>query len=789
MLLAVCIISLCIGEYINFITVFCIVVINTGIGCYQEYRATRSVALLEKFLEHTSNVIRDGIKVCVNSKDVVPGDIVLLAAGDYIPADMRFIEAENLLIDESRFSGESLPVEKISETLPGTIENVFHASNIGFSGTRVVEGAARGIIFATGQATFFGKATDLSISSIHETRFFQNIKKISYFLVVMVLVTLIALVVFYLFFKTSTISTVQILMFAVALSVGIVPEALPVITTFSLSQGALLLAKNNVIVKRLASIEDLGGIEILCTDKTGTITENILTIYDVNSFSGDNLIFYMALSGAQLFEKDKRPDSPFDDAAWDKLGAQDFDLLSSYTRKVSIPFDSQHRRGLFVVERAGEITLIVRGDYEEIIKKTNMSALEKESLAHWVYEKAALGCRVIAISKKQIVSPINSLWDQENGMEFIGLVALYDPIKKTVKYTLQKAKELGLMVKIITGDGPAISGHIASEIGLIKNNEDVITGDNFAALSDAEKENAALNISVFSRFLPEQKSELIKILKKRYTVAYLGDGINDVPALKEADVGIAVNFSNDIVKDAADIVLLKKSLKTIIDGIVIGRKIFANIFTYLKTSLTSSIGNFYSIAVASLFLPFLPLLPLQILLINLFSDSPMIAISTDKVSPEEIMSPNRYDLKSFALFTITFGLLSSVFDLVFFHYFYQNNEHVVQTNWFIFNILTELIFIFSARTKVFFIKAIAPSFWLVFFSLLALCLSLFMPFTTIGHTVFLLVTPRYYDIAGMVVIAIAYFMSCEIFKLLYFSYIVPFFGWETRENDERRSVH
>jgi ATPase, P-type (transporting), HAD superfamily, subfamily IC len=376
--------SLFLGENINAVTIFCIVLINTSISFYQEYAASQQVKLLKKYLEQTSKVIRNGKEIVIESKKLFPGDIVIFGSGDHITADVRFVEANSLSVDESALSGESLPVMKKSETSDFAPKNIFCASNIGFSGTVVVSGIAKGVVFAIGQKTSFGKISEITTTAVHETKFFKNIKNISYLLLKMIAVTLIFLIILHVIFKPSSVSISELFMFAVALALGIAPEALPSITTLSLSRGAILLARNKVIVKRLSSIEDFGGLEIICTDKTGTITENQLTIHDINSPNYDykRSVFYMSLSSLRPFEKLKRPFNPFDSAAWDKLAPTDFELLAKYERIDEIPFDSMHRRNLVLVKNGfnkneKEFILIVNGDYEEVAARSRLAQEEK----------------------------------------------------------------------------------------------------------------------------------------------------------------------------------------------------------------------------------------------------------------------------------------------------------------------------------------------------------------------------------------------------------------------------
>lgn len=774
--------SLFLNEYINAITIFAVVLINTVISFYQEYFATKEVSLLEKYLERISRVVRNGKEILIESGKIVPGDLVILEPGDNIPADLRIIESSNLSINESVLSGESLPVKKVADVAKSCPQNIFCANNIGFNGTVVVAGKGKGIVFAVGHQTEFGLVSDLSCATVNDTKFFKNLRKISYFLIKIILATLICLVFLHILFKGQGVNISQLFMFAVALAVGLAPEALPSISNLALSRGAVLLAKNKVIVKRLSSIEDFGGLEIICTDKTGTITENILKIEDVNSpfYTYKDAIRYMALSSSRTLESIERPLHPFDAAVWDKLIHDDFEYLSNFRRVTEIPFDSAHRRTLVLVQNGEDLILLNNGDFQEVADRSTLSIDQKTLLRKWIEEKAKLGCRVIAVSKR-VVGPletgnlqVSDLSSYENNMEFVAVIALFDPIRPTVKYSMDQARKLGLQVKIITGDDAPIASNIAHQIGLIRNVQDVVTGQEFAQMSESEKERIAIVVPVFARFLPEQKYELIKILKKTKSVGYLGDGINDAPAIKEADVGFAVSGAVDIAKDAADIILLKKSLVTMVDGIKIGRTVFVNTFSYLKITLASNLGNFFSMAIISLFIPFLPLLPLQILLVNFLSDAPMIAISTDNVNPLDLAKPTSYNLKNLAIFISIFGVISSFFDFIFFYKFYKfNSPAFLQTNWFIFSIFTEVAFIFSGRTKMFFARAVRPSYWIMIFSFLTIVLTVFIPFSKFGQNIFLFSKPTGPGIFIIFGITAGYFFACEVFKLFYYKFIVP----------------
>jgi Mg2+-importing ATPase len=388
-----------------------------------------------------------------------------------------------------------------------------------------------------------------------------------------------------------------------------------------------------------------------------------------------------------------------------------------------------------------------------------------------VEDEGKKGKRVIAIGKKTITSKVANLIDEENGLELVGLVSFVDSLKKTAQAAIKEAEVLGVQIKILTGDSRDVAGAIAFQTGLIADPSDVLTGDQFDRLPIVKQHEAVSSYSVFARVTPEQKQKIIKLLQEKYEVGFLGEGINDAPALKAANVAIVVQGASDIAREAADIVLLHKSLHVVISGIKEGREIFGNTAKYVKITLASNFGNFYTLAITSLFINFLPLLPLQILLINLLTDFPMIAIATDSIDIDYLKRPRNYDVKEIALFATVMGIVSSVIDFLFFVLFYRISPSVLQTNWFIGSVLTELVFLFSTRTKLPVLKSTTPSMPLVILSSLAFVTAIVIPFTSLGHSLFEFKSPSMHYLGLVLLLTGSYFIATEVIKLLYYRFV------------------
>ena len=772
LLIGATLLSFFLQEIIDGYMILLFVGINTFLGFYQEYRSEKTLQLLRQYIVAKTRVFRSGEEATVLSSDLVPGDIVLLEAGDIVPADLRLIEEENIFVDESILTGESMVVKKTNESLKREVSEIYKAQNICFLGTTISSGKGVGVVINTGKNTVIGEITSLTIETKHESSFEKSIAKFSKFTLQLVVATLIFISLTNIAIKGSNVDIPTFVIFAIALSVSVIPEALPVVMTFSLSRGALHLAKHKVVVKRLSAIEDLGSIEVLCTDKTGTITENILTVdavYPKNCKS----IFYASLAKSML-SKTTRAKEPFDSALISALEDEDKKLLQVYSQLKEIPFTPQRRRNSVVVKINNTYELIVRGATETILQLCEIGSDEKRKILTFAKNEGEEGRRVIAVARKTIKREdidINNLQEEENSLTFVGVVSFVDPIKKTANASIAKAKSLGLIVKILTGDSKEVAGSVAQKIGLVGRLSDVITGEEFDALPILKQHEAVEQYSVFARVSPEQKHKIVQILRERHEVGYLGEGINDAPALKAANVAMVVQGAADIARETADIVLLNKSLNVIVDGIKEGREIFANTSKYIKATLASNFGNFYTVAIASLFINFLPLLPLQILLINLFTDFPMIAVATDNVDGEELRSPRSYNVGEIVLLSTIMGVVSSVFDFIFFVLFYRISPEVLQTNWFIGSVLTELVFLFSIRTRFFVFKAKAPSSILLYLSLIAFVTAIAIPFTGLGQIIFKFVTPSITHLFVILIIVFLYFISTESVKLMYYRFV------------------
>ncbi|MDO8669374.1 MAG: HAD-IC family P-type ATPase [Candidatus Buchananbacteria bacterium] len=767
LLIIASVISIGLREFIEGAMIIIFLLINAGLGFFQEYRSEKTVKLLKKYIISYVRVWRDNKKIIIKSEELVPGDIIFLETGDKIPADVRFLETENLIVDESVLTGESMPVNKISDTLKNEAGAHYQALNLGFSGTAVLKGEAKAIVIASGFKTAMGKIAKLSTETKRTSDFEKGIAKFSSFILKLIIVTLIIVFLANILIKGHGLNIIELIIFSIALTVSVIPEALPVVTTFALSSGAMALAKKKIIVKRLSAVEDLGGIEVLCTDKTGTLTQNKLAVTDIYAPNGksDDVLFFANL--ASSFDQTKKLE-PFDIALCDKLDKASQKEVCSYTISKECPFDPNIRRNITLVSKKSNQTLITRGATESILPLCkNIPAQEIKNIKNWLIKEGELGHRTMAVAYKTGAKIKNNL-EQENDFDFLGIVSFSDSIKQSAYQIAKQAKLLGVKIKIITGDSPEVAGAVAYKIGLISSPQEVITAEQWEKLKPQKKREALEKYSVFARVSPEQKYAVIEALQVDHTVGFLGEGINDAPVLKIAGVSLVVDSASDIAKESADILLLQKDLKVILDGIEEGRKIFANTAKYIKATLISNFGNFFAISVASLLIDFLPMFPLQILLVNLLSDFPMIAIATDSVDKNELKSPKKYEIKDIVILSITLGFLSTVFDFIFFALFYKISPGVLQTNWFIGSILTELVLIFSIRTKFSFLKAKRPSAVLSILSIVAILATVIIPFTYLGQHLFMFIRPSLNHLVIIFGLVIAYFISTEALKLIFF---------------------
>lgn len=742
--------------------ILAIVAINTIIGFYQEYNAQRTAELLKKFISFKCTVMRDNNEIAIPTEELVPGDIILLGPGDMIPADVRFIETKNLSVDESVLTGETTPSKKTHEPL-SSVADIYQAYNIGFSGTNILTGKARAIVCLTGHHSSLGSLMQITIQSVHESSFSKQIAQFSRFITIVIVTTIIAVVIVQIIIKQGQVEPVMLIAFAITLGVTLIPEALPVVTTFALSQGALKLAKKKVIVKRLSAVEDLGSIQVLCTDKTGTLTENSLHV--INHYPEDeDVLLYGLLSSGLTHYSEK---NGFEGAIYAELTQEAKKQLEQYKHLEAVPFDPYIRKSFAIVQFNDDYLMLARGAFEDIIKQCIKTNLEIEKLMNWTVEEGKLGHRVLALAKRKLpYYKIDHATDY-NDFEFIGMVAFDDPLKKTVPTALAHAQRLNVAIKILSGDAPEVCGAIAKQVGLIESVDKVILGREFEEKNEEEQDEILKNYNVFARVSPSQKYLIIKRLQKQYEVGYLGDGINDVPALRLANVGLAVNNAVDVARDTADIILLRKSLSIIIDGIAQGRTIFANTLKYIKTTLAASFGHFFAVALASLLVTFLPLLPVQLLFLNFITDFPMLAISTDHVSTQDVQRPSRYRFKNLTLFMMVFGLSMCIIDLLIFFIFYKKGLCTLRVNWLVSCILNEIILIYSLRIPGAFYKKPYPSLMLIGLSLSSAIITLLLPFTVVGKNWFKLCSLTFNQIIFLISCTITYLLIADALKRWY----------------------
>jgi P-type Mg2+ transporter len=760
------------GELIDSAFILVFILINTVLGFFQEYRSEQALKVLQKYTLSHARVLRDGAEQLIPTTELVPGDIVLVEPGDIVPADVKLLKSHTLLVNESVLTGESAPVEKNEEMMATQPKELFEAKNILFSGTSVIRGTAQAIVIATGKDAYVGQIAKLTVEAHHQSSFEKGMQSFSAFVLKLVVITLVFLFLGNILVKPET-NIVELMIFSIALATAVIPEALPLVITFSLSKGALKLAKHKVVVKRLSAIEDLGGIEVLCTDKTGTITRNIMTVSGLYAHGGpahDDRVYYIAALGVP---SQTRKTDPFDLAILSAV--KEHGIAVPAVKYLSeLPFDPQRRRNSVLIEDLAthRKTLVVRGALEAILPHAeNLSPHQRRDILRWAEEQGNLGQRVIAVARRsyqrRTVGEYSSELEEKQ-LEFVGCLSFVDPLKTTAAAALAKAKVLGIQVKILTGDGPAVAGAVAKEVGLITEMDQVTTGAELEAMTPKAQHEAVEKYHVFARVSPQQKYIIIELLKEKHEVGYLGEGINDAPALKAANVSLAVQGASDIAKETADVILLHSSLRVIIDGIELGRGVFANTTKYVRLTMASNFGNFFAVAIASFLIDYLPMLPLQILLVNLLTDFPLIAIATDTVDEQETLRPEKYDLKDFALATMVLGLVSSLFDFLFFGFFSRISPGVLQTNWFIGSILCELILFFSLRTKLPFFKTKVPSKTVLILMVIAAIATVIIPFTQIGQSVFSFEVPKASYMLLTLSLVFAYFVTTEVVKLLYY---------------------
>jgi len=756
------------GEILNMMIIFVIVTLSVVLDFYQEFKADKAAEMLRRRVAITATVLRDGVKREVELAEIVPGDIIFLSAGDIVPADARVISAKDLFVDQSALTGESFPVEKTNLPLKSYDPSITEWSNYLFMGTSVVSGAATAVVVKTGSLTEYGKIVKRLVAREPEIEFQRGIRYFSY----MIMQVTFLLVIFVFFINALYMrSVIDSLLFAVALAVGLTPELLPMIISVNLSKGAITMAKKGVIVKRLAAIQEFGSMDVLCTDKTGTLTENRIKLVlhiDLNGDKSEKVLLYSYLNS--YYQTGLK--NPLDEAI---LKFTDLDV-KDYKKIDEVPFDFVRRRLSIIVEHQNQRFMITKGAPEEVVKicsfyevgevVNDMTDEVRHRCEQKYVELSAEGYRVLAVAYKRLREdkPMYTANDEKE-MIFLGFIAFLDPPKETAKEALQLLKNAGIELKILTGDNELVTRKVCEHLGF--DIRGIVTGSEIAKMHDDALARVVEEANVFCRVTPSQKDRIINALKNNgHVVGFLGDGINDAPSLKTADIGISVDNAVDVAKESADIILLKNDLKVLHDGVLEGRKTFGNTMKYIMMGVSSNFGNMFSVAGASLFLPFLPMLPIQILLNNLLYDLSQSAIPTDDVDREYLERPKRWDIQFIRLFMICLGPVSSLFDFLTFFvmlYFFNASEPLFQTAWFIESLTSQTLVIFVIRTKRSPFWKSKPSRYLLLNNVAIIASALILPFTPLGD-IFRFVKPPVTFYIALAIILGAYIVLAEIVK-------------------------
>ncbi len=685
-----------------------IVALSIGLGFINEYRSETAVAKLHNDIHHNASVWRDGMHARVDIRQLVPGDVIELRLGDIIPADARILSATELECDEAVLTGESAPAAKSAEppesdpTRPGPTDAAADTSTIAFMGTVVRQGFGQAVIVATGSTTAFGRIAVGLTERQTDTAFQTGLRQFSKLLVKVAGVLTVSIFAINLILHRPLIDA---LLFSLAIAIGITPQLLPAIVSVSLSSGARQLAKRKVLVKRLVTIEDLGNIEVLFTDKTGTLTEGSITFsaaldptgHEARNVFEDGLLCNEATGvGSDAIEG-----NTLDVALWQSTDAASDDTrtrIAAAPRLALLPFDHERQMSSVLINHEGNARLITKGAPEVVLSRCSGVSDEAREVLEKLF---ADGARVVAVAGREAKPADHILPDDEQNLALIGFLTFVDRPKADAGDAIAKLHRLGIKVKIITGDNGSVASKVCRDLGLRV--DGVLTGIDIAKLDDDALVAAIPRTTVFARVDPEQKSRIIKMARRSGAdVAFMGDGVNDAVALHSADVGISVDSATDVAKDAADIVLLDKDLGVLAEGVVEGRRIFANTLKYVLMATSSNFGNMFSAAGASLFLTFLPMLPSQILLNNLLYDVGQLAIPSDEVDSEILSRPAAWDISFVRKFMMTFGPISSIFDFTTFFVMLgvlHANHAEFRSGWFVESLATQTLVVFLIRTR------------------------------------------------------------------------------------------
>ncbi|MEM4367836.1 MAG: magnesium-translocating P-type ATPase, partial [Candidatus Anstonellales archaeon] len=722
-------------------------------------------------VKNTAAVYRDKNLIEIPIRDIVPGDIVYLSAGDIIPADIRILSGKDFFVNQSAITGESFPVEKVptSQAATGSKESVY--ANIVFQGSTVVSGSALGLVILTGSRTQFGSLTKKVIEVDHKSQFERGINSFTYLLLRVIIVLVVFIFSVNVFIKGESFPAA--LAYSLAVAVGLTPEMLPMILSVNLAKGAYEMSKKKVIIKKLSSMQNLGSIDILCTDKTGTLTrgEVVLERYlDLEGKDNEDVLYYGYINS--YYQTGLKN-------LIDKAILKHDEIYVENIKKIDeIPYDFARKMMSVVVEINGKHVLVTKGAPEEVLKRCSYYELKHKvmpireeffEIYKSLSDKARTeGFRVLAVAYKEFEENKNAYTkEDEQNLVLFGFMWFLDPPKPSCKAIIKELKKLGISLKILTGDNELVTLNICKKVGIPVTG--VLTGEEIDNLTEEELAKKVESVNIFSRLTPLQKERIINTLKKNgHVVGYVGDGINDSPALKAADVGISVDNAVEIAKETADVILLKKSLNVLRDGIVEGRRVFGNILKYIRMGSSSNFGNMFSQTGASIFVPFFPMTPVQLLLNNFLYDMSQIAIPSDSVDDEFLKKPLPWNIKGIQRFMFVFGPISSLFDFLTFSImlYLKAPAQLFQTMWFTVSLLTQTLVIHVIRTqKIPFVQS-WPSNYLLLSSILICLFGIILVTTPLGQFFgFVVLDPLFVLLA--ILIVLAYLITVQMFKDIY----------------------
>ncbi|MEV7935996.1 MULTISPECIES: magnesium-translocating P-type ATPase [unclassified Kitasatospora] len=769
LLLGAAVASFLVGERSDAVIIGVIVAVSVGLGFVNEYRAEKAAEALHSQIRHTTVAVRDGRAVSVDVTALVPGDLVELHLGDIVPADLRLLEVTGLECDESLLTGESLPVDKGTAAVPAGTP-LAELSGCALMGTVVRTGGARGVVVSTGARTEFGKiAAGLGTHQL-DTEFQVGLRRFSLLLVYVAGALTTSIFVINVALHKPIIDA---LLFSLAIAVGITPQLLPAVVSTSLAAGSRRMSRRKVLVKRLVCIEDLGDVDVLFTDKTGTLTLGRIDYMRAVPVGADgpDTVLRWGLLCTENAARDERDvgGNPLDQALWrSPAAAGERAALAGYTSLAVLPFDHERRMvSVLVRDTAGVSTLVTKGAPESILERcADVPAAARDALA----AEFAAGNRVIAVATRPGVAGSGQIRPaDENGLQLAGLLVFLDPPKPDAAAALSRLAALGISVKVVTGDNAAVAAKVCHDLGL--GGGEAMTGAEVDALDDTRLAEAITSTTVFARVSPEAKARIVHAQRRSGGgVSFLGDGVNDALALHAADVGISVESATDVAKDAADVILLEKDLDVLADGVAEGRRIFANTIKYVLMGTSSNFGNMFSAASASLFLSFLPMLPSQILLNNLLYDTSQLAIPTDNVDEEQLHKPSHWDIAFIRRFMICFGPLSSVFDFITFGvmlWVFHSGPAQFRSGWFVESLATQTLVIFAIRTRRIPFFRSHPSLPLTLSALGVVTVGTLLPATPLAHTLGFQPLPGAF-FATLVGMIIAYLVLIEVGKRLFY---------------------